>query len=217
MESWRALAWPKNKYASPGRPTMNNEKNENDISEEVDQLNREHASVRLSAEGRIHDIRLGHYEKLAVLQTGVFALSVTFLVGLNSQATAHNISILHLWVLIICWIAMLCSIPFCIFHNWINTNSFIALDQASAWRSKKIVQKKMASVPGTAMGSGLEAPLYISGVTAKWENESTQKFLWRYRLAECLGWVAHATFLLGIVMLGIFVIINVIHQEKYIR
>lgn len=185
------------------------EKNEHDVSQDADRMDREHTLEQRVAEGRIHDISLGHYEKLAVLQAGIFALSVTFLVGLSSQATTHHVSILHLRFLISCWIAMLCSILLCVIHNWLSTKSFIALNQAWGWSSKQSLLKHMTNVPSTDAVSRLEAQLYSLGIMDKWQGESLRKSSWLYRLVEYMGWAVHATFLLGLFCLGAFVITNV--------
>jgi hypothetical protein len=184
-------------------------KDEHSVAQEANRLNREHSLERQAAEGRIQDVSLGHYEKLAVLQAGIFALSVTFLAGLSSQATTHHVSILHLRFLLTCWFAMPCSILLCVLHNWLSTKSFVAINEAWGWGSKKLLLKHMASVPNTDRSSTLEAMLYDSGIMDEWQGESARRSSWLYRLATYLEYAVHVTFLIGLICLGAFVITNV--------
>ncbi len=188
---------------------MTAEKNEHDVAQEASRLKREHVLERRVAEARIHDISLGHYEKLSVLQAAIFALSVTFLAGLSSQAATHHVPILHLRFLIICWIAMPFSILLCVVHNWLSTQSFIALNSAWGWSSKKLLLRDIASVPNTDRSSTFEAMLYNSGIMDEWQAKDARKSSWLYRLARYLEYAVHITFLVGLICLGSFVITNV--------
>ena len=150
---------------------MTAEKSEHEVAQEAGRLSREYTLEQQAAEGRIHDISLAHYEKLAVLQAGIFALSVTFLAALSSQATIHHACILHLGFLKICWTAMPLSILLCVVHNWLSTKGFIALGSAWAWSSKKLLLKHMTSVPGLNDLSPVEAALYNSGIMDEWQGK----------------------------------------------
>lgn len=188
---------------------MTGEKKEHDEVQEPRRLSREYTLERRAVEGRIHDLSLAHYEKLAVLQAGIFALSVTFLAGLSSQATIHHVSILHLWLLKACWIAMPISILLCVVHNWSSTESFIALSSAWGLSDKKLLIKHLTSVPGASDLSHLDGMLCKSGLLDEWQGKTTQKSTWLYRIARCLEYAAHTTFMLGLFFLATFVFTNV--------
>jgi hypothetical protein len=79
------------------------DKNGDEISQEAERLYLAHQLERQGAEARIHEMNLGLYEKLAVLQGGILALSVTFLPGLSSQAMAHHTPVRQMCLLITCW------------------------------------------------------------------------------------------------------------------
>ena len=184
------------------------EQNDHEISQEAERVYLARALERQGTETRIYEINLGHYEKLAVLQAGILALSVTFLAGLGSEALAHHKSVRQLGFLITCWIALLFSVGFCVIRNWMGTKSFNALNSAWGWQSMKSTLKHITRIPSPNATLALTTELNRAGILDKWQGEATRRFIRLNRVITTLEYAVHALFLMSLLCLVTFAIMN---------